>query len=194
MQHIAADIRAEPIGAYVTSVTSYRTVAINGCLLRATHTIGVAQCALRRSLRSSHPAEPAGRSCPHHWTRSGLPHPGGPRREIRHRCHLIVTSTRTSTREMVELRGFEPLTFCMPYGARPSPDGAGRRPARQLPAMTVAGRSLLSAGAWRHWLPTWLPEKSLASLMFEWPHAVSRPGPSGSHRDTGSPSAPTSCR
>jgi hypothetical protein len=36
------------------------------------------------------------------------------RREIRRYCHLIVTFTRTSTRKMVELRGFEPLTFCMP--------------------------------------------------------------------------------
>jgi len=82
--------------------------------LRATHTIGVAQCAPRRSLRSSHPAELAGRSCPHRWARSGLLHSGGLRRENRRRCHLIVTSTRTSTRKIVELRGFEPLTFCMP--------------------------------------------------------------------------------
>jgi hypothetical protein len=51
-------------------------------ILSATHTIGVAQCALRRSLRSSHLAELAGRSCPHRWARSGLLHPGGPLREI----------------------------------------------------------------------------------------------------------------
>jgi hypothetical protein len=30
----------------------------------------------------------------------------------------------------------------------------------------------------RRWLPTWLPKTSLAALMFEWPHTVSRfPGP-----------------
>jgi len=79
-------------------------------ILSATHTIRVAQRAPRRSLRSSHPAELAGRSSPHRWPRSGLLHPSGPRR----RCHLIVTSTRTNARKTVELRGFEPLTFCMP--------------------------------------------------------------------------------
>jgi hypothetical protein len=72
-------------------------------------------------------ADLAGRSCPHRWARSGLQHAGGPRREIRRRCHLIVTTTRTSTRKMVELRGFEPLTFCMPCMPVTSDDiGLGR--------------------------------------------------------------------
>jgi hypothetical protein len=136
-------------------------------ILSATHTIRVARRAPRRSLRRSHLAELAGFPCPHRQARSGLLHPGGLRRKIRRRCHLIVTYTRTSTRKMVELRGFKPLTFCMPYRAGPSPDRAGRRLTWRLPAATVAGRSLLSAGAWRHWLPTWLPARSLAGLMFE---------------------------
>jgi hypothetical protein len=93
-------------------VTSYRTVAINGWPL-ACYAYD-RSCAVRAEAKLSL-ADLAGRPCPHRWTRSGLQHPGGPRREIRHRCHLIVTSTRTSTRKMVELRGFEPLTFCMPY-------------------------------------------------------------------------------
>jgi hypothetical protein len=131
-------------------------------ILSATHTIGVAQRAPRRSLRSSHLAELAGRSCPHRWARSGLLHPGGRRRKFRHRCHLIVTSTRTSTRKNVELRGFEPLTFCMPYRGDSSPDRAGRRPAWRLPAVTMAGCGLMLPGACRCWLPTWLPGNSLA--------------------------------
>ena len=36
-------------------------------------------------------ADLAGRSCPHHFARSGLQHAGGPRREIRRHCHLMVT-------------------------------------------------------------------------------------------------------
>jgi len=93
-------------------VTSYRTVAINGWPL-ACYAYD-RSCAVRAEAKVSL-ADLAGRPCPHRWTRSGLQHPGGPRREIQRRCHLIVTSTRTSTRKMVELRGFEPLTFCMPY-------------------------------------------------------------------------------
>ena len=112
-------------------------------------------------------ADLAGRPCPHRRTRSSLQHPGGPRREIWRRCHLIVTFTRTSSRKMVQLRGFEPLTFCMPYRPGPSPDRARRRPVWRLPAATAAGRRLLSAGAWRRWLPTWLPAKSLAGLILE---------------------------
>jgi len=108
-----------------------------GGLLRATHTIGVAQVALRRSLRSSHPAELAGRSCPHRWTRSGLLHPGGLRRENRRRCHLIVTSTRTSTRKIVELRGFEPLTFCMPHKSLLFRNVAGCGPTRSFNRCTL---------------------------------------------------------
>ena len=133
-------------------------------ILSATHTIGVAQRAPRRSLRSCHLAELAGRSCPHRWTRSGLQHPGGPRREIRRRCHLIVTSTRTSTRKIVELRGFEPLTFCMPYRPEPLLDGARRRHASRPPAVILARCGLTLPGACRCWLPTWLPGNSSATL------------------------------
>jgi hypothetical protein len=45
----------------------------------------------------------------------------------------------------------------------------------------------------RRWLPTWLPKTSLAALVFEWPHTVSRFRVLRFYRDTG-PSAPTSCR
>ena len=57
----------------------------------------------------------------------------------------------------MELRGFEPLTSCMPYRPGPSPGGAGRGPAWALPATIVAGRSPVRPDAWRRWLPTWLP-------------------------------------
>ena len=36
----------------------------------------------------------------------------------------IVTKDRTDIRKTVELRGFEPLTFCMPYKSLPYRDGA----------------------------------------------------------------------
>jgi hypothetical protein len=68
------------------------------------------------------------------------------------------------TCENVELRGFEPLTFCMPYRAEPSPGGARRRHASRLPAVTLARCGLTWPGACRRWLPTWLPENSLAAL------------------------------
>jgi hypothetical protein len=66
--------------------------------------------------------------------------------------------------ENVELRGFEPLTFCMPYRPEPSLDGAGRRRASRLPAVILARCGLRLPGACRRWLPTWLPGKSLAAL------------------------------
>jgi len=72
-----------PPGLPSAALASWPTAwaAGNRAILPATHTIGVAQCALRRSLRSARPAELAGRSCLHRWARSGLPHPGGLRRE-----------------------------------------------------------------------------------------------------------------
>jgi hypothetical protein len=160
-------VRAESIGAYVTSGNQLPNSSdqwVASCVLRI-------RSGLRSARRGDHPealtpAELAGRSRPHRWPRSGLLHPGGPRREIRRRCHLIVTSTRTSTRKIVELRGFEPLTFCMPYRPGLSPDGAERRPACRLPAATEAGCGLARPGAWRRWLPTWLPVNPLAVPMF----------------------------
>src|SRR5215831_3924525 len=73
---------------------------------------------LRNARRGDHlealtRAELAGRSYP--APLSPVLRPGGLWREIWRRCHLTVTFTRTSIRKIVELRGFEPLTFCMPY-------------------------------------------------------------------------------
>jgi hypothetical protein len=68
----------------------------------------------------------------------------------------------------VELRGFEPLTSCMPYRPGPSPDRARSRPACRLAAKTFARCGLMSPGACRHWLPTWLPVNSLAMLTTLW--------------------------
>ena len=85
--------------------------------------------------------------------------------KIQRRCHLIVTFLLERVHEKpVELRGFEPLTSCMPYRPGQSPDEARRRPACRLPAMTVAGCGLVSPSAWRRWLPTWLPANPLARL------------------------------
>jgi hypothetical protein len=145
-------------------VTSYEQLRSIGGLLRATHTIGVAQRAPRRSLRSSHFAELAGRSGPHCWAPSGLPHPGELRREnpapLSLDCHFY---SNEYTKNAVELRGFEPLTFCMPYRPGLSLDVAGRRPAWRLPAITMAGCGLTLPGACRRWLPTWLPGNSSAA-------------------------------
>jgi hypothetical protein len=65
-------------------------------------------------------------------------HSDGLRRGIQRRRHLIVSFTRTNKRKTVELRGFEPLTSCMPYKIYriamwlyqrfQSPDVAGCRP------------------------------------------------------------------
>jgi hypothetical protein len=110
-----------PIGGYsrgsyrglrhVGSPVTERLRSMGG-LLRATHTIGVAQCAPKRSSHLLTWLDSLVRIA---GPRSGPQHPGGPRREIRRRCHLIVTFTRTGERKIVKLRGFEPLTFCMPY-------------------------------------------------------------------------------
>ncbi len=69
----------------------------------------------------------------------------------------------------VELRGFEPLTSCMPYRPGPTPDRARSRPACRLAAKTLARCGLTSPGTCRHWLPSWLPVNSLAALTAQWP-------------------------
>jgi hypothetical protein len=70
----------------------------------------------------------------------------------------------------VELRGFEPLTSCMPYRSSPSPDGAERCLVCHCAAKTLARCGLMSPGACRHWLPSWLPANSLATLTVPWPN------------------------
>jgi hypothetical protein len=67
----------------------------------------------------------------------------------------------------VELRRFELLTSCMPYKPEGSLGVARHRLGCRSPAATLAGRGLVSPGAWRCWLPTWLPGNSLAALMFD---------------------------
>jgi hypothetical protein len=79
-------------------------------------------------------------------------------------CHFGLDKR---SKNAVDLRGFEPLTFCMPYRPRPSPSVARHRPVCQSPAAFVARCGLTSPCACRYWLPTWLPANSLAPLMFE---------------------------
>ena len=69
----------------------------------------------------------------------------------------------------VELRGFEPLTPSMRRRPGRWPGVARHRAPRDLPAKTVAGRSLVSLHACRGWLPTWLPANSLAALTWAAP-------------------------
>ena len=154
----SADIRPEPIGAYVTSGNQLP----NGCdqwvgLLRATHTIGVAQCALRRSLRSSHPAELAGRSCPHRWARSGLPYPGGLRRvnpaPLSLDCHFYSNEYAKNG----GAKGIRTPGLLHAIQGRAVAERARRRKACRSPAVILARRGLTLPGACRHWLPTWLP-------------------------------------
>jgi hypothetical protein len=86
-------------------------------------------------------------------------------------CQLWVSSgdSRSSARVFyqVELRRFELLTSCMPYKPERSLRVARHRLGCRSPAATLAGRGLVSPGAWRCWLPTWLPENLLAALMFD---------------------------
>jgi hypothetical protein len=81
----------------------------------------------------------------------------------------------------VELRGFEPLTSCMPYRPGPSPDVAWCRPACRLPVRTVGGRGLASPRDCRCWLPTWLPQDPLANQSSMYSNKLAR----GSRRLTG---------
>jgi hypothetical protein len=73
-------------------------------------------------------------------------------------------SRAACSKNAVELRGFEPLTFCMPYRPRLSLDAAWRRHASRSPAPILAPCGLTLPGACRRWLPTWLPGNSLAAL------------------------------
>jgi hypothetical protein len=88
-------------------------------------------------------------------------------------CQLRVSSgdSRSAARafHQVELRRFELLTSCMPCGLEQLLDVARCRSACRSPAATLAGRGLTSPGAWRRWLPTWLPGNSLAALIFDGP-------------------------
>jgi hypothetical protein len=101
-------------------------------------------------------------------TRAGVFHPrrpgAGSPAPLSLDCHFLA---RTGIQKSVELRGFEPLTSCMPYRPRPSLSVAWHRLASRLAAAIMARRGLTSPGSCRHWLPTWLPAKSLAPLMLE---------------------------
>jgi hypothetical protein len=90
-------------------------------LLRATQAARVVQPGPGRPSRSSHPAELAIRYCPHRWADPASSVQADAETEIRHRCHLIVSFLLERVHEKcVELRGFEPLTSCMPCLAVPS--------------------------------------------------------------------------
>src|SRR5262249_42634660 len=63
--------------------------------------------------------------------------------------------------------------------SEPWPDGAGRGLVCCLAAPIVAGCGPAWPDACRRWLPDWLPDNSLASLMFEWSNPVSHTAHAG---------------
>src|SRR5262249_40677616 len=66
--------------------------------------------------------------------------------DLEHRPGDLKTQSHLGdTRSQGELRGFEPLTSCMPYKPGPSPGGARRGPVCRSPAVTVAGCGLAAA-------------------------------------------------
>jgi len=87
--------------------------------------------------------------------------------KIRRRCHLIVTFDRTSTRKIVEIRGFEPLTFCMPFMAILSDGILLSRITAGQNDIGVWVRRAASAVAWMrcHLLCHWLGAISLLDAM-----------------------------
>jgi hypothetical protein len=108
--------RAEPIGAYATSSDRLP----NDCdsmdsLLRATHAAGAVQRGPGRPSRSSHSVELARLCCLHRWPGPASFVQADAETQIWRRCHLIVSFLLERMREKcMELRGFEPLTSCMP--------------------------------------------------------------------------------
>jgi len=59
-------------------------------------------------------------------------------------CHFLLERVHE---KCVELRGFEPMTSCMPYRPGPSPDEARRRSAGRSPAKVLARCGLTWPGA-----------------------------------------------
>jgi hypothetical protein len=167
---------------------------VTGCRRAAIQRVASCVLRMRRELCSGRRSSYSRTLTPLSWPDApvGVAEPGlttfiqaSPDVRIRCRCHLIVYFTRTSTRKIVELRGFEPLTSCMPYRPGPSPDKARHRLAWPLPAVTVAERGPAWLGTWRRWLPTWLPVSSLAALMFDDRTASPPPITRVPYRDTG---------
>ena len=103
-----------------------------------------------------------GRLCPG----SSAPH-AAPHERLGHRLEFRIMPLT-----WVDLRRFELLTSCMPYELPRSMGWAGHRLMCPLPAAIVAGCGLASPGAWRRWLPAWLPRNSLASLMFDYSNTL----------------------
>jgi hypothetical protein len=84
-------------------------------LLHDTHAAGVVQHGPGRPSRSSHPAELARLCCLHRWPGPASFVQADAETQIWRRCHLIVSFLLERAHEKcVELRGFEPLTSCMP--------------------------------------------------------------------------------
>src|ERR1700760_1709402 len=75
----------------------------------------------------------------------------------------------------VELRGFEPLTPSMPWSFVLLAGVADYGLTRGSEELSNAQRGSVLLHVGRRWLPTWLPKYSLATLIFEWLHTVSRP-------------------
>ena len=63
--------------------------------------------------------------------------------------------------------GLEPTAYCLGGTPVTWPGVAPCGPTWVLAAAIIAGRSLTQPCACGHWLPVWLPEFSLATLMFE---------------------------
>jgi hypothetical protein len=170
-----ADVRADLSGPTSRRVTSCRTAAIQR----------VTSCELRMPPRSQQDAPGGIRTLPPRPTwldvlvRIVGPDPAsfiyvGSDTEIRHCCHLIDTFILERVREKcVELRGFEPLTSCMPCLTVSSDAIAlGRVMARQDNGLVWLGLAA-SATAWAR-----------CHLVCHW----KRPDPR--HRDRTRPRAP----
>jgi hypothetical protein len=69
--------------------------------------------------------------------------------------------------------GFEPATRCLEGTFEESRDVAWYRSTSYLAAAIVAGCRGTSQGICPRWLPVWLPEIYLPSLMLEWTKTVS---------------------
>jgi hypothetical protein len=86
---------------------------------------------------------------------------------------MTPCSVRSIAAWLARPAGFEPATRCLEGTLKASRDVAQRCPGSHLAATIVAGHRRASRGVCLRWLPDWLPEISVHSLMFEWTNGMS---------------------